>query len=370
MTKTSRWIILAIVIIAVVWSWYSQSSRQAAINHGAEPIKIGAILPMTGPAADYGEEDSGGISLALSEKPTIYGKRVALFIEDSKNDPKTGVAALRKLLDIDGVDFLIGEMSSVGLAVKEEINKKGIPALWIAAHPDLTKDNQWIFRNLPTALQYTKAIMDAIEQENIKDIGVFYMNDDYGESIKSSFIALFQGSVAGAEVYNKDGKDFRTGIIKLLGTKPETLFIAGYGTATGLLIKQLRESGYNGSIFGPSEIASTNSKESAGDAINGVIFPDYTPDYSIGAAKAFREKYIEVIGKEPGMDSVLGYEAARILLHAIKSTDGSREEVREALSVLRDFPGIGGPISVENNEVQYLLVLKRFVGGERVLYKK
>lgn len=360
-TKIIIGVVIAIIIIAGIWYGGSRKPTEE------EVIKIGAILPLTGSASDYGEEQLNGIKLAISETPSIRNRKITLFVEDSKNDPKEGISAFRNLIDIKKVDFLLGTMSSVGLALKNQVIEEKIPTIWIAAHPDLVKNNPWMFRNLPTASQYVEAVIKSIEREGIKKIGLFYLNDDMGASIKSSFVELFIGEITDMEMFNKDGNDFRTEITKLLATKPDSIFISGYGTATGLLIKQLREKGYDGNIFGPGEISSTNTQQAAGDAINGVIFSDYSPDYTSGAGKIFRDKYFAFIGKEPGPDSVLGYEEAKILFHAIDNTSGGREEVKEFLSTLKDYPGFSGPISIKNNEIQLSLVIRKLVNGEKVL---
>jgi branched-chain amino acid transport system substrate-binding protein len=171
-------------------------------------------------------------------------------------------------------------------------------------------------------------------------------------------------------MFDKEGKDFKTQISKLLATQPDAIFLAGYGTAGGILIKQLREMSYNGEIFGIPEIVTTNTVEAAQEAMDKVIFPDYAPDYKAGEAAEFRAKYLSSFNKEPGADSLLAYEGARILLYAIEQTDGSKEAVRSYICTLSNFPGIMGPISVQNNEIQHFLVMREFIKGEKTLYTK
>jgi len=336
---------------------------------GEETIKIGAILPLTGTAADFGSEELGGIRVALLDVNQVHGQKIVLLVEDSKNDAKEGISALNKILNVDKADFVFGTMSSVGLAIKDTINGKKIPTIWVAAHPDLVKDNPWIFRNSPTVGQYTEKIVAVIEQKEIKKIGLFFISDDFGESLKSAFAESFSGEITDGEMFSKDGTDFRTEITKVLATNPDSIFVAGYGSSAGILIKQLRENGYNGSVFGPSEISTTSVKAAAEDALNGAIFADYSADYSQGEAKKFRDKYLLLTGREPGLDSVLGYEEARILLNAINATDGSREQVQKYISSLKNFPGLSGPINVNNNEFEYPLTIKTVKNGEFVLYE-
>ena len=218
--------IIIIVVIIVLITVFSGKKEEGV-------IKIGVILPLTGTAADFGEEELEGMKLALDETSYINERKIVLLVEDSKNDPKEGISAFKKLADIEKIDFLAGSMSSVGLALKKEIKEKNIPTTWIGAHPDLITNNVWIFRNMATNKQYVEIITEAIEIENIEKVGMFYINDDFGDSVKNIFIQSFKGSVTDIEMYSKDGKDFRTEITKLLVTKPDSIFIAGYELQRG-----------------------------------------------------------------------------------------------------------------------------------------
>jgi len=359
-TKTILWIIIILIIIGGIW--YGVSKKSVVTEK--EPIKIGAILPLSGSAADYGKEALEGINLALNEDQIINNKNVLLFVEDSKNDTKEGITAFRKLLDVNEINFLLGSMSSVGLAVKSDIGKGGIPTIWIGAHPDLTKDTSLVFKNMATTDQYIKSVIKVIDNKNFKKVGVFYINDDFGVSVKDSFVDNFGGEITNLEAYNKEGKDFRTEITKLLSKKPETIFIAGYGIATGILIKQLRENNYEQDIFGTTEISSTNTQNAAGEFINGVIFPDYS------SSQSFKEKCLSSLQKDPTPDIIVGYTGMKVLLEAIKKTDGSSQQVKDYISHLKDFDIINGTVNVIDNEIQFPLVMMEFENNTKILYSE
>ena len=94
------WIVVAVVVLAVVLGIYMTKQRAAS---GAPSVRVGAILPMTGTAANYGELMKRGISIAADEcvrnrKPDAAILEVV--IEDSKSNPKDGVSAIQKLLQL------------------------------------------------------------------------------------------------------------------------------------------------------------------------------------------------------------------------------------------------------------------------------
>jgi branched-chain amino acid transport system substrate-binding protein len=88
----------------------------------------------------------------------------------------------------------------------------------------------------------------------LKDIAVLYINDDLGDGLRKTFVSSFSefdGKVSAIETFEKEGSNFRPQIIKIINKKPEAIFLAGYGRALGILIKQIREIGYKGLLLGP-----------------------------------------------------------------------------------------------------------------------
>lgn len=127
------WLVLAVVFSAVVLSGCGKTEQLAsgpapAGQGKAEAIKIGAILPLSGPAADSGQQMRNGYRTALKELEkkgwVLNGRKIELLIEDGKGDPTTSVAALEKLITKDGVEIVLGTISStVDVALAEPMKK-------------------------------------------------------------------------------------------------------------------------------------------------------------------------------------------------------------------------------------------------------
>jgi len=362
MNKTTKIILLVIFIVIIILAgiWYGEIKKSK--EKGKETIKIGAILPLTGNAAKKGEYEAQGALMAVEEinsQGGIKGKKIELLIEDSGTDPKKGISAFRKLVEIDKVSCLIGGLSSVGMPLKDLIEENKIPTIWVSAHPDFLTGTKYIFRNLPTSAQFVEALSNFIYQEfKLSKIGILYMNDDYGVSLKDEFEKIFPGTILFKEQYDKDGKDFRTQIIKAKEKNPEVIFIAGYGTATGILIKQLREMEVDAQLCGPIGIAQVDTKKSAGLAIKGVIYPEFI-DNSKEEVKKFKEKYMAKYGQEPGVDSFLGYNSIKLLAYAIEKSGLDPDLIVDTLSNLRNFKSASGMLNIKNKEVRYEITIKK-----------
>ena len=107
-----------------------------------KPIKIGAIMPLSGAAALYGELSRKGLDLAETEINTqggINGRPIKLIYEDDKGLPADAVTAFNKLKDIDGIKFVVSEMSSIALAIAPLANENQILQMDASATtPDYT----------------------------------------------------------------------------------------------------------------------------------------------------------------------------------------------------------------------------------------
>ncbi|MEO0263399.1 MAG: ABC transporter substrate-binding protein, partial [candidate division WOR-3 bacterium] len=100
-----------------------------------EVIKIGAILPLTGGAAEFGVGNKNGIILMVEDinaKGGVDGKKISVFFEDSQSDPKIAISIFNKMLKTDEPDFLFICLSSVAMALKPLIEQNKIPAFCVS----------------------------------------------------------------------------------------------------------------------------------------------------------------------------------------------------------------------------------------------
>jgi branched-chain amino acid transport system substrate-binding protein len=110
MKKATIGIVAIIIIVLIGWSLKGKSTPSST---GKEPIKIGAVISLTGFAAPWGEYSKNGIDLAvknINEKGGIDGRNVEVVIEDDHTDAKDSVTAYNKLVNVDHVDGVIGSI--------------------------------------------------------------------------------------------------------------------------------------------------------------------------------------------------------------------------------------------------------------------
>jgi branched-chain amino acid transport system substrate-binding protein len=125
---------------------------------GAAPIKIGAILALSGNSATLGAGVRDGLQLAVDEvnkRGGVNGSKIDLIIEDSKSDPQTGVECFNRIENTHHPLFFVSQMSSVGIALAPLAEEKRVVLVGVAiAAVDFTRTREWVFRYWPLGQAY------------------------------------------------------------------------------------------------------------------------------------------------------------------------------------------------------------------------
>jgi len=149
MTNTSKIILwLLVIIVVIIGIWYGVSRKPAE----EEPIKIGAVLPLTGTESSWGADAKEGIELAVEEinsRGGIKNKKIEIIYEDGQCKPEPAVTAAQKLINVDRVSVIIGEIcSSATLAIAPITETAKVVLISPgSASPKITEAGDFIFRN-------------------------------------------------------------------------------------------------------------------------------------------------------------------------------------------------------------------------------
>jgi len=336
----------------------------------AEEVKIGTIGPLTGDVATYGISTKNGVEIAVdqvNESGGINGKKVVLISEDTRGDQTEAANAASKLIERDKVVAIVGGVISAETMTAGPIaNDAGIVMISSSSTAQGIPDiGDYIFRNcLSDEVQAVQLAEFAVNELGLKKFAIMFTNNDYGLSLRNAFAAKAEeiAEVVGVETYNDGEKDFRAQLTKLKGANPDALYIAGYYTEAAKIAQQAKEQGLNVQLLGADGFYSPVLVELGGDAVEGAVFTAgfFTDDPSENAqnfVKAYKEKFNE----EPDMFAAQAYDAAMILLNALKKTNGQGgEALQKEMANTKDFPGITGTTSFTENgdALKDIIILK------------
>ncbi len=356
---------LGAILAALLLSGVHVTARAQTVS-GA-PYKIGIILPMTGPTADYGADFNRGAVLAEEEinaSGGINGRPLKLVLGDSKNQPKDGVAEFRKLVEIDKVLAIISTMTGVILPQFALSRESKVPMMAVGAiTPEIRKGGQTVFSNFPLADDEEREIAEyAIKTLGLKTAAVVYENSSYGKTLSTIFIEEFKkagGTIVAEEVIEKGGRDFRSQITRVGASKAPLILAYAYYAEAGLLVRQASELGIKAQFMSHGSVQNKAFGEIAGPAANGFISGSPRWDDSDPKVQAFIKNYRKRWNKEPDLYGPYFYDAVKMYAAAIAKGGESSEGIRQALKSLKDYPAINGVMNFGSDNV--VLLPLRFV---------
>lgn len=347
----------------------------------ADEIRIGEFGSLTGTTATFGQSTHNGVMLAVDETNAtggVLGKTIKLITEDDQSKPEEAKTAVIKLIKQHRVVALLGEVaSSRSLAAAPEAQKAGIPMVTPAStNPKVTQVGDFIFRTcFIDPFQGSTMAKFAHETLKVKQVAILKdVKNDYSVGLAEFFERTFTGlggQIVANESYSEGDTEFRAVLTAIRSKSPQAIYIPGYYTEVGLIARQARELGLKVPMLGGDGWDSEKTLEIGGDAVNGSYYTNhYSAEDPSPVVQGFIQKYKAKHGEVPDAMAVLGYDAARILIDAMKragSTDGPK--VRDALAQTKGYAGVSGSITIdaERNSTKNIVVLK--IDGGKVKFQ-
>ena len=338
-------------------------------DNSAETIKIGTVFELTGNNSALGQSTLNGIKLAVKEINAAGGvldKQIQLINEDNKSEAAEGTNATRKLIEQDKVTAILGSVASSSvLAAAPIAQAANVP--WVAAtatNPKVTEIGDGVFR-VCFIDPFQGQVVAKFAYNTLKAKKAAIMRDitsDYSKGLVEAFRKNYEGEIVGEEAYSQKDTDFNAQLTKIKSLNPDVIFVPGYYAEVGLIAKQAKQLGIEAPLVGADGWDSPELIKIAGDAINGCYFSNhYTSQDTSPSVQDFVKKYQAEYNKVPDAFAALGYEAAQVLLNAIKeagSTDGT--SIKAKLAATKDFPTVRGEITLneQRNAVKSAVMLE------------
>ncbi len=336
---------------------------------GEKTVKIGAILPLSGPLASIGKDIKCAINVGvkhLNANGGIRNKPVEVFFEDSLGLPDKGKEAYIRLVREKGVHIIVGAVSSeVTLSLAPLAKKYEVPIISpTSSSPKLTKQgNDYTFRVYPSDTIEARRISDTMfNQLFIRKFIPIAIKNEYGYGISNEVIRIARGTQAMniPEVirYSPDStyEDFLAIAEKVNALDPEAILIAGYPEDSAQLLKALHEVKAKTYIFITSSGSREDFLKSTGEAAVGVIYAKapFNPKATDEKTRKFVGDYVDICGKTPGVYAAHGYDAVTIAGKAF-SKSSRPDDILRRLQQVKQFKGVSGDITFDRygDVVQY-----------------
>ncbi|MSR85703.1 ABC transporter substrate-binding protein [Candidatus Uhrbacteria bacterium] len=302
--------ILVIVILLFGLRWYATSQN----TESTQTIKLGVITGATGQYAFVGENYTKGVNLALEQWHKDHpDQTVTLTIEDDSFDPKKGLNAFRKLVNLDRVDALINMTSPTIDAMYEETRRINLPIAQ-GGEQGIEPADDNVFQLLPGNMVTEIALGKYVKEHGFKNVAVFVANN-------ATFLRFLKGFEQGYGqpfkqfIINPDERDYRTFVAKTLAIHPDAVVFLVIPEQGANLVKLIREQ-------------SAEPLQYVFDANVQTGFPDYqrilrdtnalNGSIAINIRQAnnpqFIEAYKKKYGQEPGIGASWSYDSFELLM--------------------------------------------------------
>lgn len=324
-------------------------------------IVIGEYDSLTGSDATFGLSTNKGVRMAFDETNDaggIKGKKLSLITLDDQGKNEEAAAAVTRLITQNNVVAIIGGVASGRSKAAAPIAQTHkIPFVSPSStNPDVTKIGDYVFR-VCFIDPFQGFVMSKFATENLKLKKVAILRDvknDYSVGLADVFTTEFQksgGEIVADLSYQAGDIDFKAQLTQIRSKNPEGIYIPGYYTEVGLIAQQARQLGIKAPLMGGDGWDSEKLFEIGKQAVNGSYYSNhYTIESTDPAVTEFVKKFKAKYNETPDALAALGYDAAKILIAAIeRSSDLSSKSIRDELAKTKDFGGVTGKITLNEN---------------------
>ncbi len=368
-------VIVVLVVIAIGAISLTSDSLFSLGEKEGKAVKIGAVLPLTGKQAPYGEGIMDGLELALEEinKSEEFPVKIELVYEDNAGNTKDTVSAVQKLINVDRVVALITGVSQHSMASAPIAEESQVVLYTMASQARaLATAGDYVFKNDDDLSMLGEQAAEQIFSFGHKKVGVLFAKyNDATVDAKTSFVKRFEdlgGEVVAAEGFDKAEGDFRTYLTKIKAAEPTALFLDALMGDNVAILKQVKELGLDMKIFSNGTMESFDVIEGAGETAEGIVFFTFQGFPSQGFIEKTQAKY----GHGVRRWSMEAYDGLKILATALSRIEGeiTSDALKEELSKIREYDGESGSFLFdEQGNARRKIFVKKIENGKFAPHK-
>ncbi len=325
----------------------------------AQPIKIGALFAVTGPASFLGEPERNTAQMVVAEinrAGGIKGQMLELIVYDTQGDATKAVQAANRLIKEDRVVAIIGP-STTGdtMAVIPLVEKEQIPLISCAAGIKITEPlKKWVFKTAQNDSLAVAKIYERLVRQKISRVAILTVSDSFGSSGREQLkaqAARFGIQIETDDTYGPKDTDMTAQLTRIRGSQAQALICWGTNPGPAVIARNAKQLGLKLPLYMSHGVSSKKFIELAGDAAEGITLPsgrvlvaellpesDRQKKSLLGFVKDYQRHY----NKEGDHFGGHAWDAVMLLKGAIERGADTPATIREQLEKSRGFAGIGG----------------------------
>ena len=331
----------------------------------AEPIKIGSVLSVTGPAAFLGDPELKTLQMYvddINKKGGVIGRPLQLVHYDDGSDAGKANGFTKRLIDDDKVDVLVGGTTTgATMSAAPLVEKAGIPFISLAGAVVIVEPvKKWIFKTPHTDRMAAEKVFEDMKKRGLTKVALFTETSGFGGSGKKEAEGVagkYGITLVANETYGPKDTDMSPQLTKIKNTAGvQAVFVIGLGQGPAIVTKNYKQLGIALPLYHAHGVASNEFIKLAGPAAEGVRLPaaallvaDKLPanDAQKPVVMAYTKAYQDMWKSDVSTFGGHAYDGLMLAIDAIKragSTD--KGKVRDALEATKGYIGTGGVVNM------------------------
>ena len=337
----------------------------AVVAMAADPIKIGAVLSVTGPAAFLGDPELKTLQMYvedLNTKGGVLGRKLELVHYDDGSDANKANGFTKRLIDNDNVDVIIGgtttgaTMSMVPLVTKAEVPFISLAGAVVVIEPV----KKWVFKTPHTDRMAAEKVFEDMKKRNLTKVALQSETSGFGQSGKKeteAVAAKYGITLVANETYGPKDTDMSPQLTKIKNAAGvQAVFVFGLGQGPAIVTKNYKQLGISLPLYQSHGVASDEFLKLAGPAADGVrlpspaqLIPEQLPasDPQKPIVTAYDLAYKTRYKSEVSTFGGYAYDALMLTVDAMKRANGTdKAKVRDALEATKGFVATSGTFNM------------------------
>lgn len=325
----------------------------------AQDIKIGGLLETSGFIASLGGPGVDGVNLAVEQVNAaggINGRKVQFVNVNSESDNTKTVSGAKRLIEQEKVVAIVGPMSSgSAFAVTDTVERAKVPMIANGASRGIVlppEHKRYSFLAPLTDVVVLGVMLKDMQAKGIKKIAMLNSDVAFGtagrESLEKSAAAAGIAIVA-KETFGNADTDISPQLTKIRGSDAEATVLWATGAGLAIATKNHRSLGIKTPLYLAHSANDFNFLRLAGESANGILLPSSkiyvtsalpASDSQKSVVEGFVQAYEKKYGKPPATFAGNGYDAAMMIMQAVRKAGTDPEKVRDAIEGMRDHVGV------------------------------
>jgi len=325
----------------------------------ADPIKIGALFAVTGPAAFLGEPERNSAKMVVDEinkAGGVKGRKLELVVYDTAGDATKAVQLATRLIKDDKVVAIIGP-STTGetMAVIPVAEKEQIPLISCSAGSKITDPvKKWVFKTAQNDSLAVGRIYEYLQKNRQTNVAILTVSDGFGSSGREQLkgqAARYGITIVSDDTYGPKDTDMTAQLTKIRGTQAQAVICWGTNPGPAVIARNAHQLGVKTPLFMSHGVSSKKFIELAGDSAEGIKLPsgkvvvaDLLPnsDSQKKSLMAFVKDYQNHYKAEGDHFGGHAWDAVMLIRSAVENGAYTPAAIRDQLEKTKQFHGIGG----------------------------